>query len=636
MPEYKKTKSASKVVRPRSQELEKTILNTMSLVSDIVGGTLGPGGHPVLIERSEEGLPSSITKDGVTVFRSLGFTNAEAHCIMEAARDCAVRTASEAGDGTTTATILAEALTRYTIQFCRKNPHVSPQVVIREIQSVLKKCIEPAISEISIKTDLESSEGRRLLRSVAIISANGDEDLADAVIKCFDITGDDGNVTIVESSGPPSNDAERIEGFPVPMGYEESCTKFYPSFINDVANQKIFLEKPCFIIYFGRLTEIQSVAMLLERLGSAWQANVIETHNVVIVATGFSESVLASLAVNFASPQTINVFPLLVPQSPLQNGQRHFLEDLSAVTGGTVFDPLTSPMDRAEFGQLGNLRHDEENDRWLPGGIQSFECGRFRSTILGYCNEDEVLLRADEVRAMVANAESELDRSLLQERLAKLTGGIAKLRVIGASNGELRERRDRAEDAVCAVRGALKHGCLFGGGWGLMYCRSKLPDTDVCNEILRPALLEPVRRLLSNSGITEQSVIRRPSTLLQKILSQGPTPIQANNTINSILSRLNASASNPNLEINSGLLSSGAEVFDAANQVFVNAVEAGIFDSVPAVIEAIRNSISIATLLGTLGGVVVFPRDEEFERQDARDAQDYLRNANYNPADDRP
>lgn len=602
--EYKKSKSAAKVVKARSKELEKTILDTMQTVSDVVGGTLGPGGHPVLIERQEYNLPASITKDGVTVFRSLGFTDPVAHAVMEAARDCAVRTASEAGDGTTTATILSEALVRYTLNFCRENPGVSPQSVIRDIQKTLKQVVEPAISRISIKTDLESAVGRSLLKSVACISGNGDVELADAVMDCFDITGDDGNVTIIESSGPSHYEVDRIEGFPVSMGYEESCAKFYPSFINDPGNQKTYLEKPCFILYFGRITEAQTLAYLLEKIGHAWMNNMIDTHNVVLVATGFSETVLATLALNFVHPSSINVFPLLVPPSAIQNGQMHFMEDLAAVVGAKIYDPITAPLDKADIAELGNIIYDENDGHYRVSGIESFECGRFRSTVLGYDNSDLILLRADEVRSLMENAESELDKALLQERLAKLTGGVAKLKVIGASSGELKERRDRAEDAVCAVRGALKHGCLYGGGFGLVYASGKLDTTLVNEKILKPAMLEPVKRLLRNVGVREEA------------LDETIQPIK------------NSAAEFDQTGV--------AIVFNAAEAEHVNAAEAGIFDSTPAVLEAMRNSISIATLLGTLGGVVVFPRDEAFERVDARDEADFKRNSSYNPSDERP
>ena len=194
------------------------------------------------------------------------------------------------------------------------------------------------------------------------------------------------------------------------------------------------------------------------------------------------------------------------------------------------------------------------------------------------------------------------------ERIGILTGGIARIKVFGSSTGELRERRDRVEDAVCAVRGASEHGVLPGGGWMLLKLASLFFDrglfgrrpkkTDVQRilfEILVPSLEEPVYKILSNSGKTRREA--------ERIIKE--------------------------------LYLDDSQVYDAMEMKFVKPFEAGILDSTPAVLEAIRNSLSIASLLGTLGGVVVFPRDSAVERQEARDTASFLRDANTNLADER-
>lgn len=587
---YQKVKSVSKNIRVKGASLEKMVLQTMKTISDIVGATLGPGGQPVLIERQEYNLPPMITKDGVTVFRSLGFDDPTAHAIMETARDASIRTASEAGDGTTTATVLAEAIVRHASQFNRLNPKVSPQKIVRRLEQAFSTVIEPLIKSLAIKADDWSTpSGQSLLKSVAKISANGDQALADAVIECFKLVGDDGNVTIAEISGPSRYEVERIEGYPVQIGYEESCTKFYPKFINDAANQRCSMDAPVFLLYHGRITEIQSLVFILESIGRAWQTDQFP-HNVVVVATGFSESVLGHLAVNFAAADTINVFPLLVPQSPLPSGQLNFLEDISAVTGAKILDSLSLPLDQAELEHLGR-------------GCTQFEASRFRSTIIGKSNEDEVILRVDELKHQAMNAASELDRIILQERVGKLTGGIAKLKVIGSSNGELKEKRDRAEDAVCAVRGAIKNGCLPGGGWTLLRVMNELKKTPdyIVDSVLLPSLFEPVRRLLSNCGLDEEEGQAILLPIIKNIDSNGPVL-----------------------------------VYDALENVHVDPVEGGVLDALPAVLEALRNSISNASLLGTLGGTVVFKRDLEVERNEAANASSFERSANMvNEADER-
>ncbi|NBT57371.1 hypothetical protein EBT16_01160, partial [bacterium] len=212
--------------------------------------------------------------------------------------------------------------------------------------------------------------------------------------------------------------------------------------------------------------------------------------------------------------------------------------------------------------------------------------------------------RVDELHIQKNNAASELEKTFIQERIGKLTGGIARLKVIGASNGELKEKRDRAEDAVCAVRGAIKHGCLPGGGWTLLKLMNVLKnDKDVVlDQVLIPALFEPVLRLLSNVGVNDDEAVK----ILEPVISS-------------------LSSGNPD----------AATVYDALEGKHVNAVQSGILDATPAVLEAVRNSISIASLLGTLGGTVVFKRDLDLERTEARDSAEFLRNANWNPANER-
>lgn len=586
--EHNKVKSAAKLVTVRGEKLDQVRRRTMRTISDIVGATLGPHGQPVLIERSEYGLPPFITKDGVTVFRSLGFEDATAHCLMESARDTAVRTASEAGDGTTTATILFEAIASRIDDYCKANRRVSPQRVTRELEATFRDFIEPSIRSWSRKVGLESEDDRRLLHSVATVSANGDTALADAVMECFDVTGDEGNVTIVEQSGPSRYEVEQIKGFSVGVGYDESCGKFFPQFINDPGTQRVLMEKPLFILYHGQLTDIQTIGQITEQVGIAWQDPELRgRHNVVICATGFSDQVLAHLAATFPIPACINVFPLLVPLSPQSNGQLEFLQDVSAITGATIYDPLSAPLETATLEGLGP-------------GVEAFECSRFRSSIIGYADPSLVEARVEELEQQLAAPESELDAILLRERKAKITGGIAKLRVIGSSNGELKEKRDRAEDAVCAVRGAIKHGCLPGGAWTLTRLLVKLPSTPVNNQILAYALNAPLERLMSNAGIIE----KEEQDQIEKGLGgfDGGPPI----------------------------------VYDFLNQKHVDAFEGGILDSTPAVLEAVRNAISIASVQGTLGGCVVSARDHQLEREEAVSSAAWQRDANINEANERP
>lgn len=611
--EYQKVKSVAKQIQVRGPNLDRTILQTMKTISAIVGATLGPGGRQVLIERQEHGLPPMVTKDGVTVYRSLGFTDPAAQSVMEISRDASVRTASEAGDGTTTATILSEAIARLIKQYTEKNPRVSPQRVVRRLEKAFKEVIEPTITSLSRTASLSTEDGRKLLRHVASISANGDVELADAVMECFDLVGDDGNVTISEMSGASRYEVERIEGYPVAMGYEESAQKFYPKFVNDIANQRVLMERPIFLVYHGRIQDPQSLFNVLSKLGYLFESDEIGP-NVVLVATGFSESVLGYLAMMFAEPQALNVFPLIAPQSPFPNGQLDFLLDLCAIVDGQLLDPMNLPFEQSE------LKH--------YGKATLFESYRFRSNVVGQPNEDSLLLRVDQLQTNMARAESQLDTIYLQERIGKLTGGIARLKVIGPSNGELKEKRDRADDAVCAVRGAIKSGCVPGGGWMLLRLMAELKKLGdpILDGVLVPALFEPFRRLLENVGLTEDNV-EEWQLILEPILQN---LYRTKNVQVGESEKVSADEEAVRYERVPDPL-----VYDALESKHVNPYDGGILDSTPAVLEAIRNSLSIASLLGTCGGTVVFARDLEVERTEARDMANFNRDANRIEADER-
>lgn len=585
--EYQKVKSVSKVINTRNKHLNSLVLKTMKVCSDLVGATLGPGGMPVLIESQEFGYAPKVTKDGVTVFKSIGFDDATAHVIMEAMRDASIRTANEAGDGTTTATVLAEAIGRLTHEYLEKHKTESPQKVMHALQIAFDEVIEPMVKKAKKVPDLSTDEGKQQLWTVAKISANGDEELATAVLACFDQIGDEGNVTIQEISGKGGYEVERIEGFPIPMGYEDSCAKYVMKFINDPGNQRTVLENPLFCVYHGRITDIQTAVMLLEKIGEAWQSDEGFNHNVVLIATGFSDSVLGQLAINFAEMTSINVFPLLAPMTGAPNSQFGFLQDICAYTGATLADPLNKPLDQLEIHELGKAK--------------TFEVSRFRSLIIGNQDDENVAdlinQQVDILTQQKLQAASIADAAQMDERIGKLTGGIAKLKVVGASNGDLRERRDRAEDAVCAVRGAIKEGFLPGGGWMLWQLAATLEKAgDPVWTMLADALLEPLNRILSNCGLS----------------------VEEHDQVFAELEKTN-------------------KVYNAAEKTFVDPYTGGVLDSTPAVLNAIRNSLSIAKLLGLLGGTSCFKRDLALERKEASETSSFLRDANYaeNPADER-
>jgi len=482
---------------------------------------------------------------------------------------------------TTTSTILAHSFAKAVFQYCRTNPKVSPQRVVRSLEKAFKETLEPNIKNWRKLVKFDDS-GKKYLRAVAKVSANGDEALADAVLECFELVGDDGNVTILEFSGPSKYEVERLDGYGVGIGFEDSCGPFYSKFLNDPKTQSAQLENPVFVLYYGRVQDVGLLAPIFEKIIEASKGKV---PNVVVAATGFSEVVLGQLAINFAAPNhNLAVYPLLVPMSPIKTGQLDFLMDLSALTGSKVLDPLNSPLDQASAMDLGSAKH--------------FESTRFRSNIIIDMDDEteaRVIQRAEDVNEQLKSiAVSDLEKSLLRERIGKLTGGIAKLKVIGSSSGELREKRDRAEDAICAVRGAINHGVLPAGGWTLLKLIDicKKSGDDILVNVVAPALFGPVERLYLNAGYTSDELI---------------------DITNQLTTQINSGSDN---------------IYDLLESKIVDAYQSGLLDSTPAVLEALRNSISIASQIGTTGGTIVFQRDGEFENMETREHNRFMQDLN--------
>lgn len=584
----KRVKTQTKIFTSDPKQIEDLVLKTLDRVVSVVGGSLGPSGRPVLVESEVYGIDNKITKDGVSIFRALGSSSAFEHLIIEEMRSAAVRTVNEAGDGTTSSTIIAGALTKNIFDFCKKNPKYSPQKATRAINKVLKDVLVPYIKKNSIKI---TNKNKKLLEKVATISANGDKEMAESVMKAFELTGfsSASHVTIQELSGPSSYHVDLIEGFPIAMGYEDSIGKFHPAFINDQANQRCSLDNPLFILFDGQINDIQQIYPLLSKIGEAYTEGNSDYKNVVVVAHRFSDQALNWLAFNFPNPGTINVVPLTTPINQIVNSQLGFLHDLSAFTGAKIFG-MTESMDDATEADLGQ-------------GMEKMDINRFRSTIVGDSDSLNIENRVAELKAQAKQAESKIEKQLFEERIGKLTSGIAQLKVYGSSTGELKEKVDRAEDAVCAVRAAITHGCLPGGCRVLINMALDLQSSNdiVMQEIVVPSLLAPFYKLLNNAGYNEEEI--------QEILTR--------------------------------LISDRETVYDVENQQFGDAVEMGLLDASLAVEQALINGVSIASVLGTLGGIVVSPRDNQLENERHHEEENFKRNVENadslrNEANDRP
>lgn len=564
-----KPKSAAKDMVPASEKLTELVVNTLDHISQMVGATLGPGGRQVLLERQEMNMKPVITKDGVTVIKSLGYHHSIQQLILESARDAAMRTASEAGDGTTTATILSASIVRQINNYTKNRCKYSPQSIVREMQ----KLVPNIINQITrYKLQINSDNYSQVLERVATLSANGDVELAKAIMEAFDIVGEEGNLTIIEAQGESKYHIERINGYTVERGYEESCRNFANGFINDKTGTMVCLTNPIFLLFDGTINDLSQVLNAFQKMGQAFETNHRHDRGIVIVAHGFSDAFIADLHLNWNHPHsTAKVFPLLTPQNAIKNSGSDFLRDLQAYTGSPVFNPLDNPINDLDPETIISMNR-----------VTYFECSRFRSSVIAEEDQLAIQERVDELKSRVC--ESEYEKNDINVRIGKLTSGIARLTIFAPSYGESREKRDRAEDAWMAIRGAVKYGACPGGGWVLVRLSSELEvkaqnlpisSQRLAHEILAVALREPVITLYKNYGYSDKEI----ETFMYNLLMNDD------------------------------------QTYNIAEQMWVDKYD--MLDSVPAVVEAIRNSISIASLLGTLGGIIAFKRDTEEDRKEA-------------------
>lgn len=576
--ELVKSKTAAKTITTDRKQLKKKILDTLQAASILVGDTLGPNGKLALIER-QENLPPYTTKDGITAFNSMAFSDPTSQTILEAARDSSSKTNVEAGDGTTTATILAESLIRLGFEYLEKNPRLSVQKVMREFEDIYTDLIVPFLQNNSVKINPNNSDD--LLKKVAMIATNSDDKMSDAVLQAFEKVGHNGNITIEEAAGASGYIVEKIEGLPIPRGFEDSCGRFLEEFINDKANYRTILDKPRFILYHGRLSEPHTIHAILQKIAieSGAEANPDggpdkknTSPNIVIVAHGFSDIVLSFFARNFKNPETLNLVPLKTVMTQQSNSPYHFLLDLSAYTGAKVFDPMTNPLDNAEVSDLG------------IDTLKTFEFYRYKSVILGQSDEAGVIMRTEELEQQSKQAESILDQELTKERIALLTGGLAKVKVLGSNESELKEKKHRVEDAVCAIKGALREGVLPGCGKTLLtlsYALRKGNSSEAVKEVLGRAFAEPFHRIFLNGGASKTEI----ETVYNGLIDETKPFFHT---------------------------------YDALNQKYGDAIELGIIDSASAVLMAIKNSLGVAKMLMCLSGIVVFKRDLDTDISEAK------------------
>jgi chaperonin GroEL len=550
---YQKSK-AKNIIADR-QQIKKIVEEALDKMATVVASTYGPGGRPVLIER--DGLAAIASKDGMTVAKSLGVANAEANLIIEAAKEICLNTAKQAGDGTTTAIILANSLVKHGLQFLQDNPKYNPQRMVNELKQLYEDVIVEFLKQHSKKVEKEED-----LIDVATISANGDKKIAKAAVDAVMAAGEDGTV-LVEESQDPTIKLETMDGFIVTSGLKD-LGSIGPSFINDKSNQQTKMDNGIVFLYDGTINDLSVMAILQ----NAVEGNELYGKPIIIFAHGFADIVVDKCLKSTKGGYTI--VPIKTPLGGYANSRTMFLHDMAAYTDAKVYDPATI-----------NDGIWSSEDECGFGSFISAKVNLYESVITSNAPASAIDARVSELKAIAEIAPSDHDRMHIKAAIGKLTGGVSTIWVGGNSELEAREKKHRVEDSVEAVRSAIAEG-IVPGGCAVHLTLAKLisehKDYKPSWKIMEEALKFPFFMLLSNCGEDVEEV----------------WSMLSNNITSNKLPQL---------------------IFDANKHELVDPIKAGIIEPTKVCRVSIGNALSVASLLITLGGIVVSPRDANLETQ---------------------
>ena len=451
-----------------NQDAKTKLLKGVIKLSDAVTCTLGPNGRNVIIDNAGENPVS--TKDGVTVARSIELENPIENIGAQLLKQAAIKTADLAGDGTTTTTLLAATMIADGFNAIKAGSNAVE--VKRGIEQATKEVIAK-IKEIS--KDITSDEQ---IKQVAVISANGDEEIGALISEAMQAVGVDGVIT-VEESRIGETSLEIVEGIQIDKGYKSLY------FVTNNDTMTATLNNPKILLYNGRLTQVKELLPLLNSLS---QSN----DELLVIAEDIDGEALSTLLVN----KMRGILKAAVVKAPDFGDRRlHILEDIATVTGGQVISP--------EKG----MKLEKFNSDWL-GSARLVTVAKETTTIVdGKGNVEEIEQRIDDLKQQIDNAKSMFEREKLQERLGKLSGGVAVINIGAPTEVEMREKKDRVDDALHATKAALQEGILPGGGVALVHARQVLADKkydnvdlDLGRDIVYRACTSPFLKILSNAG----------------------------------------------------------------------------------------------------------------------------------------
>ena len=448
----------------------KKLINGVNQLANAVATTLGPNGRNVVIQ-NEHGVPQS-TKDGVTVAKAIELEDTLENTGAQMVKQAAIKTAEQAGDGTTTSTLLAQEIVNAGMRYSDKGHNIV------EIKRGIDKCVKAHVNYIREMSQDISNEDQ--LRQVATISANNDSEVGELIATAMEKVGRDGVVTIEESRTGETY-LETVEGLQFDRGYKS------PYFVTNNDTMSCTLKDAVILFYNGRITQVKDLLPLLENLSP-------QSKSLLIVAEDIDGEALAALIVN-KMRGTLNVCAVKAPDF----GDRRTLlmNDMATLTGGVVVDK-----DKG-------MKLDKFDLKWL-GECRTVTITKEQTTIVDGAGEQvEITELCTQLQSQIENSNSPFEMEKLQERLAKLTGGVAVVHVGGNTETEMREKKDRVDDALQATKAAIEEGIIPGGGVALLRsshkvtCSTDNADQKIGCNIMHNALRKPFEQILINAGVQD-------------------------------------------------------------------------------------------------------------------------------------
>jgi chaperonin GroEL len=528
---------AAKEVR-FSDDARQRMFKGVNVLANAVKATLGPKGRNAVLEKSF-GAPT-ITKDGVSVAKEIELKDKFENMGAQMVKEVASNTSDEAGDGTTTATVLAQAIIREGLKAVAsgRNP--------MDIKRGIDKAVTAAVEEL--KKLSKPCKDSKAIAQVGTISANSDESIGKTIADAMEKVGKEGVITVEEGSGL-DNELEVVEGMQFDRGY------LSPYFINNPANQVAELEKPLILLVDKKISNIREMLPLLEGVAKS-------SRPLLVIAEDVEGEALATLVVN----NIRGILKVAAVKAPgFGDRRKAMLQDIAVLTGGTVIsDEVGLSLEKATVNDLGEAKKivvEKENSTIIDGAGKA----------------SDIKARIESIRQQAEEATSDYDKEKLQERVAKLSGGVAVIKVGAATEIEMKEKKARVEDALHATRAAVEEGVVPGGGVALIRAQKALEKLEGSNEdqqvgiaILRRSIEEPLRQIVDNAG-------EDPAVILNRVKD-----------------------------------GKGAFGYNAATGEFGDMLDAGILDPTKVTRLALQNAASVSGLLLTTEVMIAeAPKDEE-------------------------